>query len=429
VVDQYLARYATPEAGLAGTFRGTYGYAVVVPAYDERVELLDGLTEAAATAAGRVLCIVVVNATDAATPSIHAANEGLLDDLQGRSLATTSLGTTPPAWLCALTELDVLVIDRATLGNRLPDRQGVGLARRIGCDVALALRARGRLSSPWIHTTDADVRLPADYFTASDGLQGAALTYPFWHRTDDSPDGRALALYELSLRYYVAGLHWAGSSYAFHTVGSTIAVDHRAYAGVRGVPLREAGEDFYLLNKVAKLGAVMRPASQPITIRQRHSDRVPFGTGPATRRIAADRAEGRPFRLYSPAGFELLRQWLSALDRFAGTGELELTHEVEGVVQALGARDAVLAAADATTSPEALRRRVRDWFDGFRTLKLIHAARDGDHPKRPWREALSQAPFLEGVGCFRSPDSTVDDMRRALLASTVSGPAPPGVER
>ncbi len=67
----------------------------------------------------------------------------------------------------------------------------------------------------------------------------------------------ATQLYELSLRYYVAGMKFARSPYAFHTIGSSMAVSPVHYARVRGFPKREAGEDFYLLNKLAKLGSVL----------------------------------------------------------------------------------------------------------------------------------------------------------------------------
>jgi hypothetical protein len=38
----------------------------------------------------------------------------------------------------------------------LPHKEGVGLARKIGCDIALSLYERGTLKSRWLHTTDAD---------------------------------------------------------------------------------------------------------------------------------------------------------------------------------------------------------------------------------------------------------------------------------
>ena len=46
------------------------------------------------------------------------------------------------------------------------------------------------------------------------------------------------------MSYYVAGLAMAGSGYAHHSLGSTIAVHAKSYAAVRGYPKRSAGEDF-----------------------------------------------------------------------------------------------------------------------------------------------------------------------------------------
>ena len=62
------------------------------------------------------------------------------------------------------------------------------------------------------------------------------------------------------MSYYVAGLAMAGSRYAHHSLGSTIAVHAKTYAAVRGYPKRSAGEDFYLLNKICKLAPVERLA-------------------------------------------------------------------------------------------------------------------------------------------------------------------------
>src|SRR5690606_7285065 len=115
-----------------------------------------------------------------------------------------------------------------------------------------------------------------------------ALLFPFRHEGPaDEPVTRATELYEASLRYHVLGLAHAGSPYAYHSIGSTLAVQARAYALVRGVPKRSAGEDFYLLDKLAKVAPLLRARGEPVRIRARFSTRVPFGTGPAVARIAA----------------------------------------------------------------------------------------------------------------------------------------------
>ncbi len=80
---------------------------------------------------------------------------------------------------------------------------------------------------------------------------------------------------------------------------------------MRGFPKREAGEDFYLLNKLAKVGTVLElaegPDNEAIRIESRRSDRVPFGTGAAVNRITALADPLGEFRFYDPSVFELLK--------------------------------------------------------------------------------------------------------------------------
>ena len=112
--------------------------------------------------------------------------------------------------------------------------------------------------------------LPRDYFDRASKVprnHASALVYPFIHRgEEDVALARAIQLYEISLRYYVLGLASAGSPYAHHTVGSTLAVDAISYAKVRGVPKRTAAEDFYLLGKLAKIGKVAALNGTPISV-------------------------------------------------------------------------------------------------------------------------------------------------------------------
>ena len=58
--------------------------------------------------------------------------------------------------------------------------------------------------------------------------------------------------YEIFLRHYVAGLLFAKSPFAFHTIGSTIVCDHEAYIKIGGMNTKKAAEDFYFLQKLAK---------------------------------------------------------------------------------------------------------------------------------------------------------------------------------
>ena len=113
----------------------------------------------------------------------------------------------------------LMVVDRSDPSNLLPAKQGVGLARKIGADIALACVVLGVIRSHWIHCTDADVHLPLDYFEQSDRAASSqdrtdttAWIYRFHHRLEGSArQRRAIADYEASLRYYVLGLRFSKS--------------------------------------------------------------------------------------------------------------------------------------------------------------------------------------------------------------------------
>jgi hypothetical protein len=407
-VRKYLERWAEPEARIADRLSDVYENVLVVPACREEVELLDGIRPAARGADGRTLVILVVNAPRGASPATVAGNERLLADLRRRP----HRGLGENAFRLVDADFDLFVVDRASPGHELPAKQGVGLARKIGCDLALRLHASGRPASPWIHTSDADAEQPPDRFSAVAGVprEGVvALTHPFCHHGGGDPAlDEATRLYELSLHYWVRGLAWAGSPYAFHTVGSTLGVRADAYAQVRGFPRRCAGEDFYVLNKLAKIGAVARPRSRPVRIRGRLSDRVPFGTGPATARILKLRARGEELRVYDPRSYELLRRLLVAIAAFSKGADLR--PDTSGLDP--GERTALVATIDALGVGPALAR-IRDrhgrsgnvlrplhtWFDAFRTLKFVHGVRDRGLPEVEWKRARRE---LERMGAFHS---------------------------
>lgn len=410
-IEKYLARYAEPEAQLAERLGGSYASALVVPVLAESQRVLAGFEAAFRGAQGRGLLILVVNASADASREHRAANELLLTELANRP-GRRVLASSPPATLLAEATHDLLVVDRSSDGFCLASKEGVGRARRIGCDIALALAFRGALTARGVGCTDADATLPAEYFSAAEqALPGrAAALFPFRHqpsgdvRLDDATEA-----YELSIRYYVLGLAHAGSPYAFHTVGSTLYLDLVRYASVRGFGNRQAGEDFYLLNKVVKVAPIRRLHEPTIDIQSRRSTRVPFGTGPGVTRLLERRAQGEDLLLYAPSGFEALRAWLSTLDEFAKDPGLRID---QGPLLTLQPADRSIAldyletinapaqlalAAEKTRSPEQLRLRLHTWFDGFKSLKFIHAWRAAGHADLPSEEALAKAPFVSGA--------------------------------
>lgn len=416
---QYLDRHAEPEAAIATGVMRRFGHVLTIPAAGEGASLRSVLSSIPTGPLGDVLVILVVNGSADAPRWITDANIALFEQLYrdwgaGRTCGT--LGT-----LFERPHGALLLIDRASPDRELPARQGVGLARKIAADLALALWRSSAIESPWIHCTDADVVLPSDYFEQpmSAAPDTAALAYRYRHvaenvARDEAPPAaphvnrtnrslsRAALEYEISLRYYVRGLAYAGSPFAFHTIGSTLAVHASAYAQVRGFPRRLAAEDFYLLNKLSKVGQVQLLTGLPIDLSSRVSQRVPFGTGRAL--AEAPRKQSR--QLYHPGVFDYLASWQSILVAIARSPETDARTTLrqfpfpagtdsDTLEKALDSIGALGRAPVRARTPHARLRQLQHAFDAGRTLKLIHALRDLSLPSVRLREAVEYAPFIE----------------------------------
>ncbi len=388
----------------------SYAAAIVVPLCREELGFLAGYEAAFRAAPGRVLLIAVVNGAVGASAETHAKNATLLAELAHHfpGARLEAEGVVASAWLARAEHFDLLCLDRASEGRRLPDSEGVGLARKLGSDLAAALCARARIACKYVGCSDADAILPHDYFArlTAANAGASALLWPFQHTpSGESAIDRATTLYEISLRYYVLGLAAAGSPYAYQSIGSSLAFEATAYASVRGFPRRQAAEDFYLLDKLAKVAPLARLEGGPIELRARASDRVPFGTGRRTREIALEVARGEGFELFSPRLFGALGTVIAGLDAFAATGDVgvlrarvtssagELAPAVHAVLEHSKTFAALEHAAQQAQVGPVLARRVHTWFDALRTLRFVHQLRDACSPSVPWLEALEAAPF------------------------------------
>ncbi len=394
--QKYLTRYAEPEAALAQALLAktpsprNWQYCLVVPAYKESPAFYHRL----ATTLGkqhRILLVLVINQPDGLNAE-NASNrdlwQRLIDDTRdGQTQHNLQLRHIPT------TDSSLLLVDRFSPEQQIPEKQGVGLARKIGADIALSLIHSKHIVRPWIYTSDADAHLPNDYFSALDNEGSsnykapcAAAIYPFKHLCDDTPVGQATRLYERRMHQYVDGLHSAGSPYAFQTIGSAIAVAAKHYAQVRGFPKRSGGEDFYLLNKLAKTGAIKKLQEPEVIIEARQSDRVPFGTGPGVSKLLLEENIQQAKIFYHPQIFIALKTWLEAMamSRTHALNELPLPNSTLKVLHAIGASKAITAARNTSTSAPSYNKHLHTWFDAFKTLKFVHSLRDSNYPNVSW---------------------------------------------
>lgn len=370
-IAAYHRRFPLPRAWrLDGCADDDFAGAVVIPALAESAELFTTLATLASNPPDllqRFLIVVVVNHRVDASAAEQADNRATL-----RRLAS---GDGVPAGL-ALAWVDV-----AAPGQELPAGDGVGLARKIGFDLALArLEKTGR---PILVGLDADTQVETSYLPALcahfAGSGAGAAVIPFGHRpAANAQEAAAITRYELFLRHYVLGLRLAGSPYAYHSIGSACACTAAAYLKSGGMNRRQAGEDFYFLQQLAKTSGLAELRGTTVHPSSRRSGRVPFGTGRSMTRQHDEGADA--VRFYPVVAFRILADWLALAQ--AETGD-------DGSV--LGARAAALAPTLGDFLAEVglervwpqLRRQHRTpasftaafhgWFDGFKTLRLIHA--------------------------------------------------------
>lgn len=419
---RYLQRHT--ETGLPSqSFTQPHWHQVLVlPAYREVPALLQRLTKLPPSE-GRTLVILVLNRPDSDDDPL--ANADLRGALAQSHLPQANRESVPV--YCLNPQADLYLYDMERRSGPTPQSQGVGLARKTGCDIALQWMAAGAISGQWLCSTDADATLPQEYFAQLDSAapEAVAAVFPFHHLDGaDEVCNEATALYELRLHHYVLGLEYTGSPYAFHTLGSSLAIRSSAYAHVHGFPKRAGAEDFYLLNKLAKIGPVARLQGHCIELQARHSARVPFGTGPAVAAIMAAEHPRETALFHHPQCFAALRAFLAILPSLAGAPGQDIASLMSGencgqnrgqtplgpppvfsisptlatkaqtALDALGIASALDHCQRQANSPEQFERQFHQWFDGFRTLKFIHALRDDGLPLRSLAELDHLAPQL-----------------------------------
>jgi len=399
-LNSYLERYAEPETRLLTLAAPlSYDHVLVIPAY---AETADFIKRTLGNIRQSVLLILVANA-----PSVNREST--------QRFANELLGALPLHWqhqnltlLDYVPGTDILLVDRCQNGYTISAKQGVGLARKIGFDLALCLIQQGIIKSQWIYTTDADASLPRDYFDNEPGSDStvAARIFPFCHNAE--PDLEvASKLYDLSLHYYVEGLRYCGSPYAYHSIGSTLSIHNESYAKVRGFPKKSAGEDFYMLNKLAKVGRIESLNSPEILVEARCSDRTPFGTGPAINQIRNLVAPVSEHLYYHPEIFTLLKNWLdiipeiwpnrSVIDiKFLSRKAQNYQQPLEDCLNRLRVLKTIQSGLDQYKTANTFERYLHHWFDAFRTLKFIHILRDSQFNSVP-AKSLVDAPFFDNI--------------------------------
>lgn len=403
VVAKYLKHYSHADCALLQQFPAIqFSHSLAIPCFNETPEFAERIVATPFKSSGNILICVVVNQPSGTKSKLNS-------DLLTYFSAWTALWQNKNLSLLKSPEKNQYWLIANHTRPGLPAKQGVGLARKIAADLICNLWHNRIIDTPWLHCSDADATLPNNYFLPIDSSKSnnnnnsnnSAAVFAFEHKPnpEDPEIYEATLLYEKALNYYVEGLHYAGSNYAFSTIGSALAINLNHYTQVRGFPPRNAAEDFYLLNKLAKVGNIARVNEVKVTLESRISDRVPFGTGPAVREIMTLKNPQQDYRYYAPECFYKLKTWQELIPKIAqnvAQAETLLTYTEQAVVDALNSLELKKILNHLTTQksgPEQANKTLLDWFDGFRTLKYIRFLQSHHYPAQPLVEILRKNIF------------------------------------
>jgi hypothetical protein len=415
-IEKYLASRAfTGPWAIAGTARKDFDGAVVIPSLAESRLLFSTLRSLAQNPQEQLshfLILAVVNHREDASSPEKADNQETLKRLSagGRDLLALQL-----AW-----------VDAASPGLELPGKGGgVGTARKIGFDLALSRLNYSQPSSPLLISLDADTLARPDYLPAItlhfQKSQTPGAVIPFCHQPGVNPEqDRAIHRYELFLRTYVLGLERAASPYAFHTVGSAMACTAEGYARMGGMNQRGAGEDFYFLQHLAKTGGVSRLKGTIVYPSARTSHRVPFGTGRSMTDLLS-RKEGAVL-FYRMECFQILADWLALASQSPGREGKEYLEKALKISPYLFD---FLIENKFEFVWERLQRNFRDsrnlgkgfhdWFDGLKTMKLIHHLSAGPYPREEPERVVSGLLQWAGLEAVEGIDFQLELLRKVQI--------------
>jgi Glycosyl transferase family group 2 len=372
------------------------GIIIVVPAYNEPEinKLLDSLAQCRVPEC-KVEVIIVINAPENATIESIENNKITLNNIESWKKENNN----------CFFRLFAFIIGQSSVTG-----WGVGLARKTGMDEAL--RRFSSINNPdgVILNLDADCIVEKNYLLAiySELLKKsdrAACSIYFEHPLSGSnyPESiyKYITFYELHLRYYLQGLAYSGFPYVFHTVGSAIAVKALPYVKSGGMNRRQAGEDFYFVQKLVPAGGYFNLNTTTVYPSPRPSSRVPFGTGASIEKL--DAYKSSTLLTYNIMAFKELHTFFGLTDVFFESSPEELHKHFSLIPQGLRLFldenewiAKMMEIKNNTSGILSFKKRFFGWFNMFRIVKYLNNVHIDFFEKKP--VDISASELLEVRG-------------------------------
>lgn len=385
-MNYYLQKYSVKPQLLKNQVNSNLGIIVVIPCYNEPnlIASLDSLYDCHLPNCW-VEVIVVINSAENADDVVLKQNKETYNDALKWKKEHLKKG------------IDFYFI----VEDKLPVKDaGVGLARKIGMDEAVRRYEQINKPKGVIVCFDADSKCEKNYLVEIEkhfelNLKSPACSIHYEHPIigDNYQPHiyKGIAEYELHLRYYKNGLSYCGLPYAYHTIGSSMAVRSSAYQKQNGMNKRKAGEDFYFLQKLIPLGGFTEIKTTKVIPSPRVSDRVPFGTGKAMQNYLDN--QQKEHLSYSLKSFIDLKQFCLKVPELYISNNVEFPQSIEGYLEEINFESNLKKIIKNSPTQIHFIKLFFNWFNAFKVLKYMHFARDNYYPDVLVTEAASD--FLE----------------------------------
>ena len=407
-ISAYLDKRASNIWNIENDYKKYFQYIIVVPAIAESSnlpKLIKSLEKNDKLELHNTLLLIVVNNSVSSSEEVKNDNQKTLSYLRKIKF-----------------KVNISFIDATSAGKEMDDKNGgVGLARKIGMDLALSKFDYLSINKNIILSIDADCIVDSDYVSEisqefnRNNLEAAVVNFSHDISGRDE-ETKAIICYEIFLRYYVLGLSYAKSEYAFHTIGSTMLCTPDAYVKVEGMNKRKAAEDFYFLEKLAKILPIGEIKSTSIHPSKRGSWRVPFGTGKSVDRYLSNSRD--EYLLYNPKSFVILKTWLEVLNDTLISDQSALMKISKNIHPALSDfltqqdfENFINKVLLKNNNPTEIEKQKHFWFDAFRTLKLIHYLRDATYPNINMFSAIDELLRMMKIENSINRKSEIPDLK------------------
>ena len=244
-----------------------YKYFIIIPAISENKylwETLNSIEKQDKKFKNNLLVIVVVNNVKNDKPEVISNNDATYKQL-----------------VVSDYDFEFIAIDAYSSKHSLNKKySGVGVARKVGMDYCINYSYQTSL----LCSLDADTIINSDYLDVIEKeynkykFQSAVVNFKH-QKSKNKKINNAIDEYEKLLKNIANKIKNSGSPYGYVSMGSTIICSINAYIAVGGMVAKQATEDFYFLQQLAKYNNIHQIKNVLVHPSCRVEERVYLGTG------------------------------------------------------------------------------------------------------------------------------------------------------